>query len=31
MSPKFVKQKVTVTNGAETLVTMAVDLNGNNQ
>jgi hypothetical protein len=31
MSPKFVKQKVTVTNGAETQVTMVVDLNEKNQ
>lgn len=31
MSPKFVKQKVTVTNGAETQVTIVVDPNGNNQ
>jgi hypothetical protein len=31
MSPKFVKQKVTVTNGAETEVTIVVDPNGNNQ
>ena len=31
MSPKFVKQTVTVTNGAETRVTMVVDLNEKNQ
>jgi hypothetical protein len=31
MSPRFVKQKVTVTNGTETEVTIVVDPNGNNQ
>jgi hypothetical protein len=31
MSPKFVKQTVTVTNGTETQITMVVDLNEKNQ
>lgn len=31
MSPKFVRQTVTVTNGTETQVTMVVNLNEKNQ